>query len=80
MRVTLSLTFQGHLRSNVLHCTPIYGFLLLFNNNIGTNQALLQEIRVRNLGDPEFDLSRSLKVRCEGTNELPIYVFLLMHA
>ncbi len=29
-------------------------------------------------GDLEFDLSRSLKVKCEGGIGLPIYGFLLM--
>ncbi len=56
----------------------IYGFLLMFNANIGPNEAHLRDIRLGNLGDLEFDLSRSLKVRCEGAIGLPIYVFLLM--
>ncbi len=38
---------------------PIYSFLLMFNSNIGPKQALLRDIRLQNLGDLEFDLSRS---------------------
>ncbi len=38
--------------------------------------APLQDIRLRNLSDLEFDLSRSLKVICDVIG-LPIYAFLL---
>ncbi len=40
--------------------------------------APLQDIRLRNLSDLEFDLLRSLKVKCDSVIELPIYAFLLM--
>ena len=56
----------------------IYGFLLVFNSNIGPNSAPLQDIRLRNFGDLEFDLSRSLKIRCGSVIGLPIYGFLLV--
>ncbi len=35
-------------------------------------------MRLHNLGDLEFDVSRSLKVKYEGAIALPIYGFLLM--
>ena len=58
---------------------PIYGFLLMFNSNIGPNYALLRDISFqKNLGDFDFDLSRSLKVKSSGAIGLPIYGFLLM--
>ncbi len=40
--------------------------------------ALLGVITVQNLGDLEFDLSRSLKVRSNGAVGLRIYNFLLV--
>ncbi len=54
---------------------PIYGFLLMFNSNIRPNSAPLRDItciRLQNLGDLEFDLSRSLKVICDSVIGLPI--------
>ncbi len=42
------------------------------------NSAPLRNIRVRNLSEPDFDLSRSLKVKCDSVFGLPIYAFLLM--
>ena len=45
---------------------PIHGFLLL-NSNMWLNAAPLQDIRLRrNLSGLDFDLSRSLKVECDG--------------
>ncbi len=43
----------------------LYAFLLMFNSNIWPNSASLQDIRLRNLSDHNFDLSRSLKVKCD---------------
>ncbi len=40
--------------------------------------APLQAIRLRNLSDLEFHLSRSLKVICDDVVGFPIYAFLLM--
>ncbi len=40
--------------------------------------APLQDMRLRNLSDLEFDLSRSLKVICDHVIGLSIYAFLLM--
>ncbi len=40
--------------------------------------APLQDIRLQKLSDLEFDLSRSLKVKCDSVIGLPIYAFLLM--
>ncbi len=45
---------------------PIYAFLLMFNRNIWPNSAPLQDVMLRNLSDLDFDLSRSLKVECDG--------------
>ena len=42
------------------------------------NSGPLQDIMLRNLSDLEFDLSRSLKVKCDSVIGLPIYAFLLM--
>ncbi len=50
----------------------------MFNSNIWPNSAPLQDIRLWNLSDFEFDLSRSLKVKCDSVIWLPIYAFLLM--
>ncbi len=36
---------------------PIYGFLLMLNSNRGPNSAPFRDIRLRNFGDLEFDLS-----------------------
>ncbi len=50
----------------------------MFNSNIGPNTAPLRDIRLQNLGDLEFDRSRSLTVKSNGAFELPIYDFLLV--
>ncbi len=50
----------------------------MFNSNIGSIYALLGDIRLRNLSDLDFDLSRSLKVKSNGAVRLLIYGFLLM--
>ncbi len=50
----------------------------MFNSNIWPNSAPLQDIRLQNLSNLAFDLSRSLKVKCDSVIELPIYAFLLM--
>ncbi len=50
----------------------------MFNINIGPNRDLLRHICFHNLGDLEFDLSRSLKIKCDGAIGLPTYGFLLM--
>ena len=61
----LDLTFQGHPRSNVTAIgLTIYGFLSMFNSNIGSKSskwAPLRDIRLQNLDDVDFDLSRSVK-------------------
>ena len=51
----------------------IYGFLLMFNSNIWPNMAPLQDIRLQNLSDLEFDLRRSFKVRSNGAVGLTTY-------
>ncbi len=56
----------------------IYGFRLTINSSIGPNQAPLQDIRLPNPIDLEFDHSRTLKVKSNGAVGLPIYGFLLM--
>ncbi len=55
---------------------PLVFFTLTFNSNISPNSAALRDILFRNFSDPEFDLSRSLKVKCHGTTKGPIYSFL----
>ncbi len=50
----------------------------MVNSNIGPNSAPFRDIRLLNLGDIDFDLSRSLKVKSNGAVRLPIYDFLLM--
>ncbi len=56
----------------------IYGFLLMFNSNIGPSWVHILNIRLRKLSDLEFDLSRSLKVKFNSAIGLPIHGFLLM--
>ena len=76
----MSLTFQGNSRSNVmvsLDC-PYMVFLLMFNSNIGPNMAPLRDISLQNMSDLEFNLSRSLKVKCNGAVRLSIFDFLLL--
>ncbi len=51
----------------------------MFNSNIWPNSAPLQDIRLQNLSDLEFDLSRSLKVKCDDVIGLAIYGFLLTY-
>ena len=83
---TLTLTFQGHSRSNVmvvLDSPYMISYWCLLNTNrksgkIWPNSTPLRDIRLRNLSDLEFDLSRSLKVKCNSVIEFPIYAFLLM--
>ncbi len=43
----------------------LFAFLLMFNSNIWPNSASLQDIRLQNLSDLQFDLSRLLKVKCD---------------
>ncbi len=50
----------------------------MFNSNLGPNYAPLQDIRLQNMCDLEFDLSRSLKVKSNGAVGLPTYDFLLV--
>ncbi len=50
----------------------------MFNSNIGPSYFSLQDTRLQNLGDLEFDLSRSLKVKSNGAIGLSIYDFLLV--
>ncbi len=57
---------------------PIYAFLLMFNSNLWPNYAPSQDIRLQNVSDLEFHLSRSLKGKCDSVIELPIYAFLFM--
>ncbi len=50
----------------------------MFNSNIGPKQAPLRDIRLRNPSDLDFDLSRSLKVKCDSAIGIPMYDLLLM--
>ncbi len=60
---------------------PIYAFLLMFNtnSNIWLSSAPLQDIRLWNLSDLQFHLSRSLKVECDGVIGFSIYSVLFIH-
>ena len=51
----------------------------MLNSTIWPNSAPLQDIRLRNLSDIEFDLSRSLKVKCDDVIQLVIHGFLLIY-
>ncbi len=53
----------------------------MFNGNIWPNSAPLQDTgtKLRNLSDFDFDLSRSLKVKCNGVIGLYIYGFPLIY-
>ncbi len=77
-RITLTLTFQGHSRSNLMvpFWLPIYGFLLMASSNIAPNSASLWDKRVWNPNDIDFDLSRSL--HSDGAIWLLLYDFLLV--
>ncbi len=50
----------------------------MFHSNIGPNWAHLRDIRLRNVSDLDFDLSRSLKVKCDSATGLPMYAFVFM--
>ena len=50
----------------------------MFNSNRGPDVAPLRDIQLQNLSDIDFDLSRSLKVICDGAIGLPNYGFLLL--
>ena len=50
----------------------------MVNSNIGPNSAPFRDMKLRNLSDLDFDLSRSPKVYCLGAIGLPIHGFLFM--
>ena len=50
----------------------------MFDSSIWPISAPLQDIMLRSVSDPDFDLSRSLKVKCDGVIRLSIYAFLLI--
>ncbi len=52
----------------------------MFNSNMWPNSAPLQDIRLRNLGDLEFDLYRLLKVKCDDVIGLAIRSVVLIYA
>ncbi len=60
--------------------SPYMVSLIMFNGSTWPNSAPLQDtcIRLRNMSDLEFYLSKSLKGRCNGALGLPIQGFLLM--
>ncbi len=51
----------------------------MFNSNIWPNSAPLQDIKLRNLSNLDFDLSKPLKVECNGVIGFPIYCFLFIY-
>ncbi len=46
--------------------------------NVWSNSAPVPNIKFRNLGDLDFDLSRPLKVKCDGVIGLLVYDLLLI--
>ncbi len=73
----------GPLKSFEVKCygaigTPMDCFPLLFNGNIGPTWAPLGDIRLQNVSDLVFDISRSLKVKSRDSVLLPTYKFLLV--
>ena len=50
----------------------------MFNGNIWRNSAYLRDVMLRNLSDLDFDLSRSLNVKCDSFIGLPIHGFPLL--
>ncbi len=65
MQVTLTLTFQGHpkVKSGGTVGLLLYGFLIYVMCNIWPNSALLQDIRLQNLSDLDFNLSFQVHLR-----------------
>ncbi len=55
--------------------TPHTFFLLMLNTSIWLNFAPLRDM-FQNLSDLDFDISMSLKVKCDRVTGLPIYDFL----
>ena len=49
----------------------------MFSSNISPNSAPFPDIMLRKLSDLDFDVSRSLNVRCNSVIGLPIYGFLV---
>ncbi len=76
----LNLTLQGHSRSNVT--TPLDSPYMIscywFNSNLWPNSGPFRNIRLWDLSDLDIDLSRSLRVKFDGSIGLLIYGFLLM--
>ncbi len=71
---TLILAFQGHLRLNLkVHLDHHIAFLLVVNRTIYGPIWLLYELQAFKNGVTLTDLSRSLKVKSNGTVGLPKY-------
>ncbi len=65
---------KPHLPTNSLRWYPDEG-----DSNLLTNICIkYRSPTTQNLSDLDFDLSRSLKVKCDSAIGLPIYAFLLM--
>ena len=47
----------------------------MLNSNIWPNAVALPDITLRSPSDLEFDLSQSVKVKCDGVIGLPIMVY-----
>ena len=56
----------------------VSNLLLVFNSNICMDSAASRDIKLQNLSNLAFDLSRSLKVKSNGAVRLPICDFLLV--
>ncbi len=74
--MTLTLAFKvTKVKCNHTNGLRIYAFLSMFYGNIWPNSAPLQDTKLLNLSDLDFDLSRSLEVKCDGVIGLLIHVY-----
>ncbi len=65
-------------RSNPMAHMIFHDWVLVFKGNTWLDSAPLREIILQRVNNVEFDLSRSLEVKCAGAIGLTIYAFLLM--
>ncbi len=84
--MTLILTCQGISKSNSkVQSNSICGFLLVFNSNLCTKCALLEDMRPQNFKTLNWiseGHSRNHRVRCNGSFDSPyatFYQLLIVH-
>ncbi len=66
------MTFLGHSRSNVVVSLDAPYMLFMFTSNMWPNSTPLQDTKLRNLSDLDFDLSKSPRVKYDGVTELSV--------